>query len=268
MATNREKIQQSKEKHEPIVEDFLKSECDSLLSYCTGKGYSPNIYRSLYVYIKKYRSDISLNISNNGKTIRHKSHLQKRLSQIPSKDTLIRLYENEKRLMKDIAREFGVSCPTVCYWFKRYGIEARSKSEVNSMRMTDEARDHLRKLANSGRIGVFSNDKKWRNGIPTWIELSMMRWLDSNKIKYETQWQFEPSGHRYDFRLTDYKLLIETDGVFFHNREKQKSKDVLHEKEANDRGFCVIRFTDKQIKESKEECFKEIHYEIQRKINE
>lgn len=265
MNANEIRTQNCRIKHDPLVTKFLESGCDSLYAYCTEQGYSSVLYNTLYKYIKKYRKDIILSASKNGKSKRRQIHLDLRRKHIPSKEVLCELYLIQKKHMGIIANQFGVSMPTVCRWFKKYEIPARSTSEVNKLLMTDEKREHFRKLANSGKTGVFKSNKKWNNGSPTWIEVALMEWLDVNNIRYKFQWQFEPSTHRYDFRLLDHQILIETDGLYFHDRPKQKQKDKRQEQDATDRGFKVIRFTDKQIKKTNKKCFEVILDEIQHK---
>jgi len=269
MKINDKRIAECKGKHDPIANDFLHSKYDSLYSYCLNAGYTTKEYNSIYRYIKKYRPDISICVKNNGKTKRHLIRLEQRTNSIPTKKVLKELYVVQKKLMKEIANQFGVSVPTVCIWMKNYKIPARSNSEKAKMVwMDEEKRDHLRKMANEGKIGVFHSDSKWRNGKPTWIESFLMEWLDKNQIPYNYQWQFSPTTHRYDFRISDYSILVETDGLYFHNRSKQKQKDELHDIEAYERGFKVIRFTDKQIKETNGQCFERILHEIQCGKNE
>lgn len=57
---------------------------------------------------------------------------------------------------------------------------------------------------------------------------------------------------------------MEVDGLYFHNREKQIEKDRIHENYACLQGYRVVRFTDKEIKETKGKCFERL-YKILRK---
>ena len=85
-------------------------------------------------------------------------------------------------------------------------------------------------------------------------------YLDSIGIKYDwnkvvrtrTTWRFP------DFRIDN--LIIEADGLYWHNKNKEGDKKRQLELEAL--GFKVIRFSDKEILKNFEEVKKCIQLEL------
>jgi very-short-patch-repair endonuclease len=72
--------------------------------------------------------------------------------------------------------------------------------------------------------------------------------------------QFPIKQYFADFLLSKYKLVIEVDGSYWHN--KSKDKDVIRQKDIENEGFMVIRFDEKDLKKPEE-----VKNEIKRVIN-
>ena len=251
---NKEKREQSDGKNAQFAVEFATSGYDTLWSYCVETGIP---YHSLYKYIKRNRSDIVLSRATNGNS---KAHLiaQRNRSKRPDADILHDLYWKQGLTMIEVGERYGVSSGSVCHWFQELGIKARDNTERVEMWMDDAHKEHFRKLANDGKIGVHKWKGEWQGNNTTWIEAALSIWLKENNIEFEREYQIEDGTHRFDFLVKNTNLLIETDGVYFHNRPIQVDRDISQEEYAKEKGYRILRFTDKEIKTTNGKCFEEI----------
>jgi very-short-patch-repair endonuclease len=258
MANNKEKRERADAKNKPLADEFVKSGCDTLWAFCKETKLD---YYSLYKYIKRMRSDISLSRAMSGKS-KASILAARNKSKRPDVDTLRDLYWNQGLTMVEVAKIYGVSSGSVCHWFEELGITARDYKERVEMWMDDAHKEHWRKLANDGKIGVHRWKDEWQGNKTTWIEAALEKWLKQNNIEFVREFQIEKGSHRYDFWLKGTKLLLETDGLYFHNRDAQQIKDRTQEAFAKDYGFSVLRFTDEEIHATNGKCFEVIKNEI------
>lgn len=168
-------------------------------------------------------------------------------------ETMNHLYNVEKKDLYEIAKIFGVSPSGVLYRMRKLGVKTRNKSEASEVlyMKKPELRETHRKNANEGIIGVFRKGNNYSN---TWIEIAFREYCELHNIQFYPQFQITKDTHRYDF-LIGKNILVELDGTYWHNKPKQKERDVLHEKYAIDNDYIVLRITDKQIRETRGECF-------------
>ncbi len=66
-----------------------------------------------------------------------------------------------------------------------------------------------------------------------------------------------------DFMCKDLQLIIELDG-YSHNFEQQWKKDLKRQKELEDKGFKILRFTDHEVMKDLENVEREIMYWIEK----
>lgn len=161
-------------------------------------------------------------------------------------EELSKLYWDDELNLNEIASMYGVTAATVLNRMKKFGIPRRDKSKASKVlyRKKPELREVHRANANVGKTGIFAgNDYK-----DTWIETCFAKWCDAHNIEYISQYQLHDCGHRYDFYLPEYNLIVEMDGVYWHSSEKQKLKDRLFETEAVLAGHEITRITDKELK--------------------
>lgn len=168
-------------------------------------------------------------------------------------ETINHLYNVEKKDLYEIAKIFGVSPSGVLYRMRKLGLQTRNKSEAIALMYIKKpgVREKHRTNANLGLTGVF---KSGNNYSFTWIEKSFLIYCETNNIPYKRPFQIVPDGHRYDFLVRD-KIIVELDGCYWHNKPKQKEKDLLFEEQAKAGGYDIIRFTDKEISKTKGKCF-------------
>lgn len=239
------------ETHLPEIENMLK------------EGYSVNeiqkklikySYSGIYNCIKRNGLSVFVSTKNIGKSRTHKKRMEEfESNHILNYETLKRFYEIEKKDLYEISKIFNISPSGVLYRMKKLGIPTRSKSEASVIAYTKNPniREIHRKNANKGLTGVFRKGNNYKN---TWIERTFEDYCLENDIKYQPQFQITKDTHRYDFLIGD-NVIIELDGLYWHNKPKQKNKDEINEKYAIDNGYVVMRFTDKQISETKGACF-------------
>jgi very-short-patch-repair endonuclease len=211
-------------------------------------------YGGIYNCIQRNGLSDYVSVKNNGKSRKRK----KLFDDYDNKhqlnfETLNHLYNVEKKDLYEIAKIFGFSPSGVLYRMKKLGIQTRNKSDASVLMYMKhpELRETHRKNANEGKTGVFMKGNNYSN---TWIEIAFREYCGLHNIQFYSQYQITKDTHRYDF-LIGKNILVELDGVYWHNKPKQKIKDELQEKYAVDNGFTLLRITDKQIKETKGECF-------------
>lgn len=212
------------------INDFIGSG-KSLHQYCKDNKIS---YIKFYRLIKKTHPDILSRKSNGGSLKKFN----------PTKDELIDLYINQGLSQEGIGRLYGVSKSSICSRFKTLGIDSKSISQ--SRYWTNERREYYRKLSNTGVIGVHrQSDWKYHT---TSIEIKFMEVCKQYGIEYKRQYPIEKYGHQYDFYIPEVNLLVEMDGEYFHNMEKQKIKDIQQVDKSIELGYNIIRITDKELK--------------------
>jgi very-short-patch-repair endonuclease len=126
---------------------------------------------------------------------------------------------------------------------------AREKARASLIKLYQE---HPEKLLNA----------RLKRNQMTNIEKKVSEYLDSIEISYEWNKYIKTVN---TFRFPDFKignLIIECDGMYWHN--KTKEQDISRQKELEALGFKVIRFNDSQILKN----FEEVKNCIQLELNQ
>lgn len=79
-------------------------------------------------------------------------------------------------------------------------------------------------------------------------EISFGELIRSYFPKLESQWQINGYDHHYDFYLPDLNLIIEYNGVYWHNMPKNRLKDRKHLSEATKNKIYMAVITDVEWK--------------------
>lgn len=113
--------------------------------------------------------------------------------------------------------------------------------------------------ANVGRLQRLSE---------TDIEVVMAKSLECAGLIFVKQYRIdEKSWHVYDFYIPEYKMLVETDGDFWHGRigrierswyPRQRKIDKIVSSYAERRGYKVIRFWGTDVLKNTDECIREV----------
>lgn len=94
------------------------------------------------------------------------------------------------------------------------------------------------------------------------IEILMQNELKKNKINFKTQ--VEILSYYPDILLTDYNLIIECDGEYWHRNSKAQERDRKRDERIKNKGYTILRFWGNDIENNMEKCIQE----IRNKINE
>lgn len=208
-------------------------------------------YAAVYNGVKRHKLSHLVSVKNNGKSRSYKDYVQR--TQKFDKNTLESEYIDGKLNLYEIAEKYGVSPSGVLLYMRKLNIKTRNKSEASILmyEKNPEIREKLRQLAFDGITGIHNKNFNRRE---TWIELAFEDFCLRNSIKYHKQYQIFNKGHRYDF-LIGTNILVELDGNFWHNTEKQKKLDENYNILAQDNGYAILRFTDQEIRKTKGKCF-------------
>jgi len=138
--------------------------------------------------------------------------------------------------------------------------KAMENSQLAIQKMIKKGTHPFQQIENN----IKSNRKLAQNKYSTFIEKKMEWLLKQKKINYIHAYPFkrdtqrnngDPRLYFIDFVLSDYKIAIECDGWYWH---QDKEKDLKRQKEIENKGFTVLRFTDDEIKNHLDLCSKEI----------
>lgn len=124
--------------------------------------------------------------------------------------------------------------------------------------------------AHSGKFFPIADKKNWgilkdlsRENRKNKTEAEDFLWqeLRNNKLDHKVRRQYVIDGFIIDFAFLEKKLLIETDGGY-HNEKEQKEYDKARIEYLMERGYKVIRFTNEQVINSKDEVIRKIKEEL------
>ena len=106
----------------------------------------------------------------------------------------------------------------------------------------------------------FPINKKYGKIKDTIIELKVEAELQKRGINYQKQVRL-CKGAVVDFYLPEYKMVIECDGDYWHNRIGCKEKDEQRDKILTLNGFDVHHFWEHEINKSVKKCINRINLE-------
>lgn len=170
------------------------------------------------------------------------------------------------------------------YWFGKHHIEKTKKKISESVKKNPtkywKGKKHLeetkKKISNSkkGKVGNFKNHKHsettkskmcearikyYRNRLNpfknTDIELIMKKALKNKDIKFTQQYRI--GNHLVDFFI-EPNIVIECDGIYWHNLIRVKKRDSVLNKMMFEKGYKVYRFYGNKIKENINKCLNSI----------
>ena len=121
-------------------------------------------------------------------------------------------------------------------------------------------RKHSQETKNKMRDTAIENILKQGKVKRSQLEYRFETLLDLLEIKYTHSFYIPSIKKIYDFYLLDYNILIEIDGDFWHGNpttnhhfkyvEQTKINDLFKENLAKEKGYTLIRFWEKDIKEN------------------
>lgn len=237
------------EENEQLVFEFkrltkLKSKDDfNLTIFCD--DYNLN-YNRFYSFIRKYHHEIDTSKGMFGKSRRKKESCNNRRKLRDSDLSEVKhLYYEDKKTYKEIGAIFGCRDSTVCLYFKKFGLEPRTKSENGKM-----VHEKFPKLIEWQRINSTKNYLK-RRKFGTKPEKRFAEYCTANSIEFIEQYRKVGNAHPYDFFLPEYNTIVEIDGTYWHTKPEQIEKDKIQTEQALEKGYNVIRIDTDQLKKNK-----------------
>lgn len=159
--------------------------------------------------------------------------------------------------MRAITAEFGMSdVRALGRLMDRVGIPRPTRSEAVRKQWVDAPERRARQAAFLGeyvradperaRANSIKANLKLQTTSPTSIERALMTALDGAGIAYEFQYVV---GGKFlcDFAFTEARLIVETDGSYWHRTERQKKQDASKDAYLQACGYTVLRLTDVQV---------------------
>jgi very-short-patch-repair endonuclease len=122
--------------------------------------------------------------------------------------------------------------------------------------------DDKRLMVNSiRRIDEMCNGINPNYTFGTSIELKIKELLDYNKTPYKYQYNF---FYKYtcDFAIPQLKLIIECDGDYWHSYPNGTDKDKAQDKFIMAKGWHIVRFWERDIKNDIDKCIKTLNDKI------
>lgn len=91
-------------------------------------------------------------------------------------------------------------------------------------------------------------------------EIKIQQILTAEKIDFIPQYYVADIENKYlaDIYIPNKKIIIEIDGEYWHNQENRKELDEKRTKQMTEKGYTVIRITDKEIEKTYEQIKKEL----------
>lgn len=103
--------------------------------------------------------------------------------------------------------------------------------------------------------------KRIAAGGRTDIELAMAAALRKSHIAFSEQVVMFDK-FMVDFKLTNYPIIVQCDGAYWHDKPKAKAKDKGQDAYLVKAGYVVLRFTDRQVLHQMPSCIKTIKQAI------
>jgi len=119
---------------------------------------------------------------------------------------------------------------------------------MREKKVSEETKSKLREYS------VNNPNRKFKD---TGIELRVEAELQRRKINYQKQVPLCKVAI-VDFYLPEYRIVIQCDGDYWHNRKGSKERDLGQDSVLTFNGFNVYRFWEHEINESVENCINSI----------
>lgn len=109
---------------------------------------------------------------------------------------------------------------------------------------------------------VIGNFQRLAQNPRTDIEKKMAKALNRSGFRYKEQVVMFDK-FMVDFKLIDYNIIIQCDGLYWHDRDNVKRKDKGQDRYMSKAGYIVLRFSDSQINNDINACIKRIKQTIE-----
>lgn len=148
--------------------------------------------------------------------------------------------------------EYGVWQATVDYRMKKMGMSFKEALTAEKARegnhhpvLLDIQRERKQALESLNKINSF-------------IECNLYMAFCRTTTEYELIPQYKVLNYKADFLVKNTNLIIECDGYDQHKTKEQMTEDCKRQRDIENEGYFVIRFTGSEINKSPESCVAEI----------
>lgn len=172
-------------------------------------------------------------------------------------------YLLRRQAMQTIATACGVSPWVIRRHLQEMGIALRSRAQWGQQSWDQSGPARYASASETGKrnivhaitkgspiAGALALQKK--RG-PSMIERLFMAGLEERHESYLFQHGIDDK-YLCDFYLPSRNLLVECDGSYWHDTPKAKARDAIKDAYLVERGYQVVRFTDKQIESDLTSC--------------
>lgn len=143
--------------------------------------------------------------------------------------------------------------------------KGKPKSEESKQKMSESKKKLIEKL---GYVpgGGYYNDTKPEIEAENILQKYNLNYKKQKALKYNNRYRL------YDFLLTDYNILLEIDGTYWHSKgikdedikseclKETRINDHIKDKLAQDNGYTLIRIWEDELFKLDEYCSKELFY--------
>lgn len=173
-----------------------------------------------------------------------------------------------RRSIGRVQRYCSQKCSGIAVASRHTGIDSpvwKPKHKITCLRCNKEFETHesrskrtkycSRQCATLGHLNNIASGKR------TDIEVAMAKTLRKNRIRF-TEQVVMFDKFMVDFLLSDYQIIIQCDGRYWHDRPKTKARDTGQDRYLAKAGYTVLRFDDNQINTNIDACIKQIKHTI------
>lgn len=116
----------------------------------------------------------------------------------------------------------------------------------------------------SKKCQIVGNLNRLAKGKRTGIEKKMANALTKARIRYKEQ-SIMFNKFVVDFELIDHRIIVQCDGIYWHERPDAKRRDKGQDRYLAKAGYIVLRFSDEQIDNDISDCIRQIKRTIKTK---
>jgi very-short-patch-repair endonuclease len=119
---------------------------------------------------------------------------------------------------------------------------------------------HIRPARVRGNRGFYCSRRCIKNLQDTAIELTVKRFLDNIGLPYRSQ--FRLSRFTCDFAYPEIRLIIETDGTYWHSIPSGIRRDRNKARYCKKHGWTLLRFSEDTVNKTPELCLQQIREKL------
>ena len=158
----------------------------------------------------------------------------------------------EKKTLKEWCKEYGLWEATVSYRMKKMGMSLKEALTAEKMREGN----HSPKLLDITRERKKALEDL--NKINSYIECNLYMAFCRLTSQYELIPQYKILNYKVDFLVKNSSLIVECDGYDQHKTKDQIASDYKRQRDIENEGYSVIRFSGSEINSDPDMCVDEI----------